>query len=130
MFEDPWMFGAGAYSIGDKRGECIPFRQAKRGKLAFFTSKTNQMREDQRIIIAAYEISDVRPSDREWWGGDVAIALKRNRFRVRNLKFAPKFWKFYQNSSGPPGWGSGLFRYLSEEQAVKMYRAVKRASLR
>ena len=66
----------------------------------------------------------------EGWVGYVAIAQQQNRFRVPNLRFAPKFRKFYQNSSGPPAWGGGLFRYLSDEQATKLHRAVQNAARR
>jgi hypothetical protein len=38
------------------------------------------------------------------------------------------FWDFYTNKAGPPAWGSKLFRYLPDEQAVKMYRAVQLAA--
>lgn len=54
MFDNPWRFGAGLYTIGKKQGEPIPFRQAIEGKLAFLTSKNDEMYEDQRIVIAAY----------------------------------------------------------------------------
>jgi hypothetical protein len=55
----PWRFNAGSYQKGNRKGEPIPMRHAKVGKFAFFTSKNYEMVEDQRIIIAAYEIGEV-----------------------------------------------------------------------
>jgi hypothetical protein len=128
MFDrSPWSFNSGSYHKGRSKDGPIPMRHAKVGRFAFFTSKNLEMVEDQRIIIAAYEIGAV-----EWteeWGYEVS-GSKGTQIRVRDLKRAPKFWKFYQNSFGPPAWRSGLFRYVPDEQAEKMYRAVKAASLR
>jgi hypothetical protein len=123
----PWRFNAGTYHKGSRKDGPIPMRYAKVGKLGFFTSKTCEMVEEQRIIIAAYKIGTVELTKE--WGYEVA-AVKRTQIRVRDLKRAPKFWTFYRNSSGPPAWRSGLFRYVSDEQAQEMYHTIQKASLR
>ena len=33
-----------------------------------------------------------------------------------------KFWKVYHNSNGAIKWGSGLFRYFSDDDAVKFLK--------
>ena len=44
------------------------------------------------------------------------------------LEFMPnevhkmKFWKVYHNSNGSIKWGSGLFRYFSDDDAVKFLK--------
>jgi hypothetical protein len=133
MFDGTWNFNTGGYHKGSKMGEPIPIRHANVGRFAFLTSRKHEMVEDQRIIIAAYQIGAVGLVT----GGlhdhpryEVsALAYEQTQIRVRDLKRAPKFWDFYQNSSGPPAWGSMLFRYLSDEQAKEMYDAVRIAGI-
>jgi hypothetical protein len=122
-----WSFGPGGYSHGSKKGEPIPILHAKEGKLAFLTSKNCEMREDQRIVIGAYEIGEIG----RYPYGHYAIIAKQNthvQLSVVDSDRAPRFWEFYQNSAGPPAWRSGLFRYLTAEQATAMFDALKSAA--
>jgi hypothetical protein len=116
-----WKFGAGVYMTGPHKGQHKPLLQARVGKRAFFTSKSRDMTEDQRIVIGAYEIGALE-SDGQ------LTALAGTGIRVRNINAAPRFWDFYQNRVGLPAWGAGLFRYLSDEQADRMYQAVQLAA--
>jgi len=52
-------------------------------------------------------------------------AKQGSQFKVNltNLDGAPRFWDFYE-VSGPPFWGSGLFRYLSDDVAKNLRDAV------
>jgi hypothetical protein len=131
MFTYPCNFNSGNYFKGIRKDEPIPMRHAQVGRHAFLTSRKHGWGEDERIIMAAYEIGaaglinkGVHPHLRY-----EVSAKEGTEIRVLNLDQAPRFWKFYQNKYGPPAWGSKLFRYLSDEQAKQMYLAVQSASL-
>ena len=125
MIFKKWTFSGGVYHHGDRKGEPIPFKYFKPGKLAFFTSRTQDMTEAERIIIGCYEIAGAEP-DADY-RDLVAAPKKGSEMRINNFRYAPRFWDFYQQN-GPPRWGTGLFRYLSDQEAESMYQAVIRAA--
>jgi len=119
-----WAFSGGVLHSGPRRGQPIPLRFAKTGKWAFLTSKAVDTKESDRLVLGCFEITDITGSDEEemWVSG-------RTGERVPNssLQSAPRFWKFYRQSGGPR-WGSGLFRYLSDGQAMRLRDAVMKAA--
>lgn len=119
-----WCFGGGMYHTGSRKGQPIPLKYAKPGKLAFFTSRRHDMTEDQRIIIGCFEIGRVELDDE---GGVLVVAEKSSGIKVPNFDHAPRFWDFHAQKGGPR-WKTGLFRYLSDQEAQAMYRAVKEAA--
>jgi hypothetical protein len=60
-----------------------------------------------------------------WKGGTFLHAKQGSQFKVNlaSLDGAPRFWDFYK-VSGPPFWGFGLFRYLSDDVAKNLRDAV------
>lgn len=120
-----WQFGGGFLHHGNRRGTPVPLRYAEPGKLAFFTSRNYEMSEAQRIVIGCYEIADI-VEDKDW--GFVVRSKPESRIRVIDLARAPKFWEYYQTPAGPR-WGTGLFRYLSDEIAARLRDALLRVGL-
>lgn len=101
----------------------IPFKHYQPGKWAFFTSRPIDSPEEDRRIIGCYKITG-----REW---DVDMEdwflvgnNPKARYRCLDLKNAPRYWDFHQQNGGPR-WGTGLFRYLSDVEAINMVRAVQ-----
>jgi hypothetical protein len=122
---DKWSFGAGVYHTGSRSGQEIPFTGAKAGKFAFFTSRNHEMEEKDRIIIGCYKIEKVGiDSDFNLY----AVSASKTRYRVKNLKQAPKFWNFHKQEAGPK-WHTGLFRYIPDDEAMKMFNAVMRTGV-
>jgi hypothetical protein len=121
MIFEKWSFSGGVYHHGDKKGEPIPFKYFQPGKLAFFTSRNQDMIEAERIIIGCYEIAGAEfDTDFE---GIVAAPQKGTEIRINNFQYAPRFWDFHRQN-GPPRWGTGLFRYLSDQEAKAMHQAI------
>jgi hypothetical protein len=125
MIFKKWSFSGGVYHHGNKKAEPIPFKYFQPGKLAFFTSRNQDMTEAERIIIGCYEIAGTEfDTDFE---GIVAAPRKGTEIRINNFQYAPRFWDFYRQN-GPPRWGTGLFRYLFDQEAEGMYKAVAKAA--
>lgn len=119
-----WAFSGGFYHNGPRRGYPIPVQFAQTGKLAFLTSRRFDAKESERIVLGFYEIARATEE-----GGEGFWVRGRSGVRLPNalLGRAPRFWKFYRQS-GKPLWGSGLFRYLSDDQAKRLRDAVMTAA--
>jgi hypothetical protein len=118
-----WSFSGGTFHHGPKKDTPIKIRHAKPGKLAFFTTKRFGMPEEDRIVIGCFKISVIAPTPA---GEPFVISDPGTRICVRNFGKAPRFWKFHKQSSGPR-WGTGLFRYLPNSEAMELYDALKAA---
>jgi hypothetical protein len=116
-----WEFGGGVRHNGARRGQPIPLRFAKVGQLAFLTSRDVDAKEADRLVLGFFEITKLTGGN-TWVSGG-----KGERVPNSSLRNAPRFWKFYRQS-GPPQWGSGLFRYLSDGQAMRLKDAVMKAA--
>jgi hypothetical protein len=118
-----WKFGTGVYHHGPKKDDSIPIKSARPGKLAFFTSRRFDMSEAERIVLGCYKIDELGFDSNK--GGTFLHAKQGSQFKINldALSDAPRFWDFYK-SSGPPFWGSGLFRYLGDDLAKTLRDAV------
>lgn len=119
-----WTFGGGVYHKGAKRGQPITLKHVRPRKLAFFTSRSIYMPEEERIIIGCYEIAGIELDERD---GFMVLPKEGSGLRVTDFQNAPRFWDFYLQERGPC-WNTGLFRYLSDQQAQAMYQAVLEAA--
>jgi hypothetical protein len=118
-----WKFSAGWFHDGPKKGNPIPFKYGLPGKFAFLTTRSCEMPERDRLVIACYEISDLRKEDGEIW----AHSVHASRVRVRDLDAAPRFWRYHRQSGGPR-WNTGLFRYLPDTEAKRLHDALLKAA--
>jgi len=118
-----WEFSAGWYHKGTHKDQPIPLRHAEAGKLAFFTTRQPGQPEKNRIVIGCYRIASIAEYDKEFW----VTSEEAGRLRVNDLAKAPRFWHYYHLEDGPR-WGSGLFRYLSDRTAERLYTSVERAA--
>jgi len=123
---DKWSFGGGRFHGESRGGEPIPFKNFRLGKLAFFTTRHHGMGEEDRIIIGCYRI-DKSVSDPDF---DILVAAAGDFcLRVEDFEKAPKFWAFHKQA-GKPHWGTGLFRYLPDEEAEAMLEAVQAVAVK
>jgi len=118
-------FSAGVYHDGPRAGQPIPMKQTGVGKLAFLTSRRHDMSEEDRVIIACFRIDGVGP--REDYEGTFVWAEKGSPYARRvppdRIGEAPRFWD-YRKGGAEPVWGSGLFRYIPDDEAQAMWDAV------
>ena len=111
-----WYFYAGSDADGNHR----PIRGAKTGHLCIFTTVEPNMPENSRMVVAMFIIGKVAEINADYAG---CVGANENYC----LEFSPnearkmKFWEVYQNPNAPDRiqWGSGLFRYFSDKDAVK-----------
>lgn len=115
-----WRFAAGIYHTGPRRNEPMRILHVRQGALAFFTSKRKDMHERERIVIGSYEIAKL-PECADPDLGFLIPSVPSSRLRVSVFDKAPRFWDYY-TQSGPSRWGSGLFRYLSDQHMHCMTR--------
>lgn len=100
-----------------------PIRNAKEGHLCLLTTVLPNMKEEDRFIVSMFIIGRFFEGDGENCG---FVGSYENLDYV--LEFMPnevhkmKFWKVYHNSNGSIKWGSGLFRYFSDDDAVKFLK--------
>jgi hypothetical protein len=127
IFEQ-WVFGGGTYHNGERIGDPIPIRHVEPGNLAFFTSKRYGVAENERVVIGCFEIAEpAKEANPEW--GFMVTSVPSSRIRLHDLDNAPRFWHFHRQN-GPPKWGSGLFRYLPDHEALDILTAVRDAASR
>ncbi len=118
-------FGGGTYHSGPHRGKGISIHKAGVGKLAFLTSRDHEMPEEERIIIACFRIDRIETNEET--GEDTVVAGDPPLgLRVPTDRFddAPRFWDF-RASAANRVWGSGLFRYIPDDEAAAMWAAVE-----
>ena len=114
-----WFASAGLYNCGPKRNLPIPMKRVQKGSIAVFTSRfPDEPREEQRRVVGLFLVGRV---GRDSYGSNTLYADPR--LRVRFPTAASRrlhFWDYYRNASGEPRWGSGLFRYLRDDQVARL----------
>lgn len=120
-----WAAYAGYTRNGEKRDEPIKLKQVQTNSLAILTTREPNTAEKQRIIFGVFIIDENYEGDNREEGyvtthSDWKIAL------LPDEAHKMLFWKYYANGSSPkkPHWGTGLFRYLSDEQAIQILRDI------
>lgn len=114
-----WVFSAG---YDDYHGGRV-IRGAKEGHLCVLTTVAPNMKEEDRFIVAMFIIGRLFEGDEDEAGfvgsyENLEYALEFMPNEVHKMKF----WKVYHNSNGSIKWGSGLFRYFSDDDAVKFLK--------
>ena len=123
LFRD-WRFGAGFSQHGSKKTQLRRIADAEVGRVAILTTRFPEDDEVDRKIIGLFRIGEVR-SDEE----TIVIADEKHRVRLP-LEEARElyFWDYYQNPHSPESvaWGTGLFRYLTDDaQVARIVKDVK-----
>ena len=121
-----WRFSSGYFHHGKRKDQPIPMLGVRIGKLAFLTTRSFEMSERERIVMGCFRVSRVSDEEEEFW---VEAEPGDERLRVKDLARAPRYWDYHKQTSGPR-WGTGLFRYLPDSEAKRLYEAVSRAARR
>lgn len=116
-----YFFEAGVNSDGVPRS----IRGAKTGHLCILTTVEPNMRESERIVVAMFLIGRIFEGDDEESGfvganENFGYCLEFKPHEARKMKF----WDIYQNPNAPNviKWGSGLFRYFTDVEAVEFLK--------
>lgn len=125
-----WEFGSGVVRNGKRYGQSLRINFAKKGKLALLTTLQPFGRQKDRYIFGFLYIKEVMQdyNDPTVDGFDTTFIIGDPE---KSLKINPaiklNFWKFYQNAGNPEllKWGSGLFRYLDDEQVLSFLKRLK-----
>ena len=123
-----WDFKAGL----DYDGKPRMIRGAKKGHLCLLTTVEPNMPESSRMVVAMFIIGKIFEGNEDESG----FVCANDNFDYC-LEFSPnearkmKFWEIYQNPNAADTikWGSGLFRYFSDEDAVKFLEMAVEAKL-
>jgi len=120
-----WQFGAGGVIKGKNKGKPNRLLGVKRNSLCVFTTKKPFSSSLNRIVFA---VSIVAGSIE---GGEYEAGLVKSHEKYRLMltdEQADKvcFWDYYQNNSEKKDkfWGTGLYRYISDEVAIAILRAI------
>jgi hypothetical protein len=117
LFKD-WQFGAGTYhNDGPKKG------QPKRanltcGGICLLTTRFPGDSEEDRKIIGLYRVDKVTNNE-----GEETKFFADNKHKIRLPIDEAKqlfFWDYYTINAKKPAWGTGLLRYLEDNQTKKI----------
>ena len=99
-------------------------KPAQVGKVALLTTRHPERdTERERIVFGVYKIEDVSRgnSGEIWIEGIVDHAIRLSE----SAAFALPYWRFKRKEEGArPAWGSGLFRYLSDQEVTNFLHAL------
>ncbi|MBU4440075.1 MAG: hypothetical protein L6276_01480 [Acetobacterium sp.] len=111
----------------DGDGKTRKIKSARRNSLAVLTTRLPNTKEAERIIFGVFLIDDVlEGNDRE--SGYVATkSPHRITLTLEEAKLM-QFWNYHTNTTGKVAakWGSGLFRYMDDTQAVALLQDLKK----
>ncbi|HYV91505.1 MAG TPA: hypothetical protein VE978_06970 [Chitinophagales bacterium] len=116
--EDGWSFGAGAdHTCDPPKARFI--RKTEPGKIVMLTTRLRDEGEDvekRRRIVGFFRIGDITEAEDKNEG---TMLFSDGKYNIKFPKMIAKrtfFWDHYSNQEGEPHWGSGLYRYIDDEQ--------------
>lgn len=119
LLRKPLRFGAGYYHSGPKKGQPLGINQVEVGDLAILTTIPPGKSQEERIIFGCYRVG--RVYFEEGWGNLVESDGTMDVVVPDDIVRDFFFWNYQKpNADGTRKWGSGLFRYLSEESTRKL----------
>ena len=124
---EQWKAQAGTIRNVVGEGDRIRIKNAYRNGLAVLTTRLPDTAEKDRLIFAAFLIDTIYEGDEETSGYVSAQSKYRLSFSLEEARRL-LYWKYHANKNNPskPSWGTGLFRYLAEDEGVQILRdAVK-----
>lgn len=120
-----WRFGPGTYHSENRDGEPIPMKQAQMGKVALLTTRHPERdTEAERIVFGVYRIERVREDEDGviWVDGSADSAIRLSE----SAAFPLPYWRFKRRRKGTSvAWGTGLFRYLSDQEVTNFLHALR-----
>lgn len=121
-----WKAYAGVNRSGECKGKPRRFQSLRHNGLAVLTTREPEdSGEAARFIFAAFLIDELYKGDDQ--RSDYVTADARWKIELApEQSHKIRFWDYHSNQSNPGKllWGSGLYRYLSDEQAAQILRDI------
>ena len=123
MFKD-WKAYAGQHKTEGRHGEKMSFKNVAPRSICVLTTILPYEEQEDRIIVGLFYINETEEGDFYKEGYVKADPNYRFKFTLEEAKQL-NFWDFYENPNSPETkkWGTGLHRYLSDEQAANILKA-------
>lgn len=120
-----WRASAGIIQTGECKGRPMKLKQVQINSLAVLTTRLPNEPEENRIIFAVFLVDDTYEGDVRQEG----YVSASSRFKIEmkpNEAQKLRFWNYYSCPNAPEviRFGSGLHRYLSDEQAAQILRDI------
>ena len=124
-----WVTSAGRHQSEKKNDKPVKMTNARVNRLCVLTTKHPSDLEMERIIFAAFVISDVEVGDENAEGNVHAHAKYRIELSPKEAQHV-HFWDYLKNISmmEMPFWGSGLLRYISDAQSINILKGMMEAT--
>ena len=119
-----WQYSSGGYLSEEREGEPIPMHQAKEGRVVLLTTRLPDCdTEERRIVFGIFKIDRIdRIEDDQHRNGTWAIGDPDYAIRLpKRAALALPYWDF---KNGQPIWGTGLFRYVSDQEVTNFLHAL------
>ena len=119
-----WIAEAGTHRPSKyDEGIALRIKNAFKNSLAILTTRIPGSKEKDRFVFAIFIIGDFFEGDDDKTGYVQAHPRYRMQFTLEEGKKLP-FWKYHANKNQPskPLWGTGLFRYIAEDEGVQILR--------
>lgn len=124
-----WQFSPGVGRQEENYNEPLLMREVLPNKLAILTTHHPRDDEEERHIFGFLHIGKVIDDQNDPTVSDAAQFVKGKRETSLELdsRVKLKFWDYYKNErTDRKLWGTGLFRYLSDETVLKILKALKK----
>ena len=124
-----WVTSAGRHQSDKKNDTPVKMTNARVNRLCVLTTKHPSDLEMERIIFAAFVISEVEIGDENAEGNVHAHAKYRIELSPKEAQHV-HFWDYHKNKSkmDMPFWGSGLLRYISDAQSINILKGMMEAT--
>jgi len=117
-----WQYGAGWYHTGSRKGKPMHFLKVEKRKIAVLTTRFPGDSEEDRRIIGFFRIGNVgnKPGEETNLIADRECAVRLPMEEAKELFF----WDYYSTKGGAR-WGTGLHRYLSDNQISQILQDLR-----
>ncbi len=119
-----WRAYAGIIQSGRNKGKSIRMSSVRPHSLALLTTRLPNVKDDERFIFAVFLVDENTGSN--WDEGYVEAGPKYRMVLSPDEARQLKFWDYSYNPKKPTRnvFGSGLHRYLTDEQAAQVLKAI------
>ncbi|HCH28653.1 MAG TPA: hypothetical protein DEW35_04010 [Ruminococcaceae bacterium] len=120
-----WCAYAGENLSGENAGKPKKLNHVQINSLSILTTRLPDTEEKERLIFAVYLVDEAYEGDNR----DSGYVTTSSKFKIELTTEEAKhikFWKYYYNQSSPNHiqWGTGLFRYLNNEQSARILKDI------
>jgi len=120
-----WRAGAGVVQTGERKGTPLRLLKVQLNSLAVLTTRLPYEKDENRFIFAVFLVDEKYEGDTR----DEGYVTTSSKYKIQMTAEEArqlKFWNYYlcKNAPGTIVFGSGLHRYLSDEQAAQILRDI------